>query len=284
MKPSTAQDSASLWMWTTAQLRASGMNKHDIARAVGSGALIRARQGRYVRRDAHPDAVVAAAISARLTCVSLLTKHGVFVKRSPDGVHVHLPRSASRTVAPPGGALHWRPLLRAAPSEICAVGVLDALIHASDCLGDGDYVAAVDSALHLRLIGPEDLTVLFTSIAPRKRLLRRHVDGRAESGPETIVRLLAAELGFTVEVQKRISGVGRVDLLLDGWLVVECDSKAFHSSWEQQREDRRRDQELARRGYAIYRALAEDVLFHLERVEAALRGLRSRGRRPAGRA
>jgi hypothetical protein len=252
-------------MWTTAQLRASGMNKHDIARAVGSGALIRARQGRYVRRDAHPDAMIAAAISARLTCVSLLTKHGVFVKRSPDGVHVHVPRSASRTSAPPGGALHWRPLVRAAPSEICAVEVLDALIHASECLGDGDFVAAVDSALHLRLIEPEDLTVVFTSIAPRKRLLRRHVDGRAESGPETIVRLLAAELGFTVEVQKRISG-------------VECDSKAFHSSWEEQREDRRRDQELARRGYAIYRALAEDILFHPERVEAALRGLRSRGR------
>ncbi|WP_345750754.1 endonuclease domain-containing protein [Microbacterium rhizophilus] len=284
MKPMTAGESAQLRMWTTAQLRAAGMSKHDLARAVGTGALIRARPGRYVSGEAHPDVRIAAALSARLTCVSLLAKRGVFVRDAPTGVHAHVPRTASRTRSPAKGVLHWRPLVMAAPKELCAVSVLDALIHACECLDDVAFVAAVDSALHLGLIGRSELVTLFGAIAPRKRLLRRLVDGRSESGTETIVRLLAIELGFSVEVQKRIDGVGRVDLLLDGWLVVECDSKAHHSSWEEQRADRRRDQELAKRGYATYRALAEDILFHLERVAAALRGYREGGRAQAARA
>ncbi|MFL0412103.1 endonuclease domain-containing protein [Microbacterium paludicola] len=269
----------SLWMWTTAQLRASGMSKHSIAAAVSAGALVRARRGRYVRRDADDDACVAAAISARLTCVTLLSKYGVFVREQPEGVHAHVPRSASRTAVPGEGVLHWRPLSTEAPAEFCAVSVLDALIHASECVDDVDFVAAVDSALHLQLLTRRDLDRLFSAVRPAKRLLRRLVNGRAESGTETIVRLLAIRLGFRVEVQKYIDGVGRVDLLLDGWLVVECDSKAHHSSWDEQREDRRRDQELAKRGYASYRALAEDILFHLDRVEAALRGYLLVGRK-----
>lgn len=274
----TADEAAQMWMWTTRQLRASGMSRHDIARAVALGSLVRARQGVYVRRDAHPDVVAAATISARLTCVSLLSRRNVFVRESPAGVHVHVPRTASRVASPDGGAVHWRPLLVPAEKELCAVSVLDALVHASECLDDGDFVAAVDSALYLRLIGPRELDRLFSTISPRKRLLRRHVDGRAESGPETLVRLMARELGFEVEIQVQIDGVGRVDLLLDGWLVIECDSKAHHSSWEAQREDRRRDQTLAELGYGRLRVIAEDILFHPERVGAALSGLRSQSR------
>lgn len=67
--------------------------------------------------------------------------------------------------------------------------------------------------------------------------------------------------------------IGRVDLVVDGWLVVECDSKAFHSSWDQQREDRRRDQALAALGYVVYRPIAEDILYHPDLVIAALKGL-----------
>ncbi len=260
------------------------MSKHDIARAVGDGGLIRVRPGRYVRRDAHPDVAIAAALSGRLTCVSLLARRGVFVREAPDGVHVHVPRTASRTAAPDGGALHWRTLIAPAPTQLCAVSTLDALVHACGCLEDVDFVAAVDSALHLGLIRQTDLARLFGAVPARKKVLRRLVDGRAESGTETIVRLLAIRLGFRVEVQKWIPGVGRVDLLLDGWLVVECDSKAHHASWEAQREDRRRDQALAARGYGTYRALAEDALFHLERIQSALHGYRALGRMQAARA
>jgi very-short-patch-repair endonuclease len=35
--------------------------------------------------------------------------------------------------------------------------------------------------------------------------------------------------------------VGRVDFLVEGWLIIECDSKAHHEGWDKQRRDRRRD-------------------------------------------
>ena len=41
-------------------------------------------------------------------------------------------------------------------------------------------------------------------------------------------------LGCDIALQVEFDGVGRVDLVLDGWLVVECDSKQFHASWEAQ--------------------------------------------------
>lgn len=74
--------------------------------------------------------------------------------------------------------------------------------------------------------------------------------------------------------------VGHVDLLVDGWLVVECDSREFHSSWEQQRKDYRRDRALAALGYSVLRLTAEDVLYHPELVVAGLRGLIERYRAP----
>ena len=94
------------------------------------------------------------------------------------------------------------------------------------------------------------------------------------------MRLILVKLGCRVEVQVRIDGVGRVDLLVDGWLVVECDSKQFHSEWAQQRTDYRRDMALAVRGYFRIRFLAEDIFYRPETVIAALRGVLRSVRRP----
>lgn len=81
------------------------------------------------------------------------------------------------------------------------------------------------------------------------------------------------------EIQARVRGVGRVDFLVNGWLLVECDSRAFHSDWLQHREDRRRDRAAAEAGYATFRVMAEDILYRPEAVTAALRGLLSPRRR-----
>ena len=70
-----------------------------------------------------------------------------------------------------------------------------------------------------------------------------------------------------------ISGVGRVDFVVDGFLIIECDSRQFHEGWEKQRADRRRDLAAAARGYFTLRVLAEDLLHPPEAVEEAVRGL-----------
>lgn len=134
------------------------------------------------------------------------------------------------------------------------------------------------------VVHTDDLDELFAALPRRYRRLRGLVDARAESGPETLMRLMARGLGCRVEVQVQITGVGRVDLLIDGWLIVECDSRAFHSTWEAQLEDRRRDLAAAALGFCILRFVAEDIMWRPEAVLAALRGMvfSARSARKAG--
>ncbi len=79
-------------------------------------------------------------------------------------------------------------------------------------------------------------------------------------------------LGRAVELQVEFRDVGFVDLVVDGWLVIECDSRSFHSDWKDRLKDYRRDLALAQQGYCVLRLTAEDILYSPENVLAAIRG------------
>lgn len=275
----TTPDGIAHPLWRTADLSAEGLGRRAIACAVAAGVLRRVRKGIYLRADATDEVVAAAVAGGLVTCVSALTALGVFVLAS-NRVHIHFARSArKRAVARRSAHWHWTPLLRTPHPRATMVEIVDALVHATNCQTPRAAVASLDSALHLGLITEDDLDEVFSRVVPRKRGLRRFVDGRAESGPETIVRMIALMLGFSVDVQVVVRGVGRVDLVLDGWLVVECDSEAFHSGWGSQKRDRRRDAALAARGMVSYRPIAEDIMYDPDAVIDALRGLREGRRR-----
>ncbi|WP_345803331.1 hypothetical protein AAIB33_09690 [Microbacterium sp. AZCO] len=262
-------------LFTTADLRRFGWTKRDLAGAVASGSLTTVRRGVFLCAGASDEIVAAVKEGGRLACVSVLQPLGVFVlKRSKTHVHFergtwkHTPRKRTQI-------WHWRPLQRSPHPRATCVGLIDALAQATTCQSPRAAVATLDSALNLGLISLEDLDEIFARVPARRRVLRGLVDGRAESGPETFVRLMALALGFEVQLQVQIDGVGRVDLVLDGWLVVECDGEKFHSGWASQKADRRRDLALAARGLTSIRPIAEDILFHPEDVMDALRGLRA---------
>lgn len=138
---------------------------------------------------------------------------------------------------------------------------VDALAQACRCQEPRSAVATLDSALHLGIIDEASLDAVFRRLPRRFGHLRRLLDGRAESGAESLIRLVLRTLGCTIEAQVPIAGVGRVDFVVDGWLIVECDSRAHHEGWDQQRRDRRRDLAAAAQGYTTVRPLAEDI-FH----------------------
>lgn len=140
-------------------------------------------------------------------------------------------------------------------------------------------VATLDSSLRLGVIGEHELGELFRRLPRRYRILRRLIDARAESGPESLVRLMLRRLGCRFDLQVRIAGVGRVDLLVADWLIIECDSEARHGTWEDRKRDLRRDQEAAKLGYVTYYPIAEDVMWHPDDVFAALKGLLARNPR-----
>lgn len=258
--------------WSRAELTGKGWTSRRITAAVRSGRLVRARENVYLAADVDADCADACRIGGRLTCVSELARWGVFALDAA-ALHVEVPatssrlRTTTRTVR-----VHWS---RRAEDGWACVDIVEALVQAVTCQPVRAAVATLDSALHLGLIGDEELDEVFAALPRRLRVLRRHLDRRAESGAESMMRLILRRMGCRVESQRKIPGVGRVDFLVDGWLIVECDSEAHHSGWEQQKKDRRRDQAAAARGFVTYRALAEDIFWHPEAAMAAIRGLRA---------
>jgi len=236
-----------------------GLTRSDLAQLVAQGRLIRLRRGRYAPGDTAADLVRAGRAGGRLDCTSLLSAIGVFVHDRDGDLHVQFEMGASR-LPPRAGSVtaHWR--RSRAGREQLAADLVEALAQACRCQGVRAAIATLDSAWHHGLVDEEAIATVFDRLPRRYRRLRGLLDRRAESGPETLMRLMLRGLGCDVQVQVTIDGVGRVDLLFDGWLIVECDSRAHHRGWAAQKRDRRRDLAAAALGYTTVRPIAEDIL------------------------
>ena len=256
------------------------MTPWQLRRAVSAGVVARVRRDRYVivansaAGDAEgvmtEDVDDAVRIGGRVTCVTLLASCGVFVRES-DALHVHVARNAARLGSRDlrRVRLHWGALREAAPTRH-AVSLVDAVRCAVRCQSPRDAIATLDSVMNKRLMTRDEIGTLFATLPARFAVLLSLLDERAEAGTETIVRLMLRQLGAQVDLQMRIRDVGRVDLVVDGWLIVECDSKQFHEDWDSQRADRRRDVAALRQGYVTLRLLAEDILYRPDEVRRVL--------------
>lgn len=112
---------------------------------------------------------------------------------------------------------------------------------------------------------------------PGSGKLRRavaHADALAGSPLESRARLLVDLVAADVQTQVYIEGVGRVDILLDGWLVVEPDGFEFHRDRADYRNDRRRGNLLVVGRYTLLRYSWEDVFVYphamLAQIETVL--------------
>ena len=72
--------------------------------------------------------------------------------------------------------------------------------------------------------------------------------------------LEAAGLSFEDGVE--IEGVGEVDLVVEGWVVVELDGYTYHCDEYQFGLDRWRDRRLVARGFLPLRFTRKDVYAH----------------------
>lgn len=250
-------------------LTRQGLTRRHIAQCVRDGSLLRVRRDRYVPATTPPDVIRAARLGGRVDCVTLLSMLGVFVLGHRE-LHIQVTVGASRLPPrPPGVKRHWRETK--AGREDLHADLIEALTQSCRCQEPRAAVATLDSAWHLGLIGEDDLAEIFGRLPVRFRGLRRLLDQRSESGPETFMRLMLRMMGCRIEVQPVVRGVGRVDFIVDGWLIIECDSEAHHSGWDAQKRDRRRDLRAAALGYTTIRPIAEDILYHRDEVFASIR-------------
>ena len=122
---------------------------------------------------------------------------------------------------------------------------------------------ALDAALHDERVTAEQIRNLLRGPGSARALARLdRASDRARSPLETLARLdlEAAGLGFEVGVE--IEGVGEVDLVVEGWVVVELDGYTYHCDEYQFGLDRWRDRRLVARGFLPLRFTRKDVYAH----------------------
>ncbi|GAB3631737.1 hypothetical protein GCM10027421_10900 [Microbacterium shaanxiense] len=246
-------------VFTRAELMEAGFSGRDITAAVRSGALVRLRRDRYARPTIDDDVAEAVRIGGHVSCLSLLRSIGIFVLAS-TGIHVQITPGTSRIRRPKleSTSLHWKATRECETHH--AAHLQDALRQAIRCQTPRAGLATIDSVLHHKLMTRREVESVFTTLPARFSVLLSLIDPSAASGPETFVRLILRSLGLRYETQVHLAGVGYVDFLVEGWLIIECDSRQWHEGWDKQVEDRRRDLAAAKLGHVTIRPLATEVL------------------------
>ncbi|WP_257210552.1 hypothetical protein [Actinomyces ruminis] len=212
-----------------------------------------------------PRIVKCRQFRARLTCASAAEVLGYPMWSKPDSLHLAIPRnrgvrsSAHRDLT--DVVLHRKH--RVTPMTVDDYPVVDpteVVACCLECLDELDAVCVADAALNRGDTSVEAVAELLTGryqAEARKRLER--TDPAARSPLETRTRLALGDLGLSMETGAAIEDVGEVDMLVEGWLIVETDGWEFHSSNEQFALDRRRDQAALAHGYVPVRLTGQDV-------------------------
>jgi very-short-patch-repair endonuclease len=242
-------------------LLALGHTARRLTAAVMTGELFVPRRGWVAASNASPNAVRAVALGGRLGGASALSARGIWLD-DDAGLVVSCSETASRLPRlRPGETRIW-PIRRFERTSDTPwmESVCDALVQYAAVATPDGMIATLDSALHLRLLTNRELLILLDALPQRVRPRHTDLDGRSMSGTESHTRVELRRAGYRVEVQVKIAGVGVVDLLVDKWHIVECDSRQFHDGEKDQENDRRRDGAAALLGYATARFTYSQVM------------------------
>ncbi|BCW73210.1 DUF559 domain-containing protein [Arthrobacter sp. NicSoilB8] len=253
-----------------------GVDDAALRRAVRSGAVQQPCRGLYRLPTAAPDYVALLQHRQLLTCVSAAPFYGLWSLEQTGLRHVYHRRGEAAGAESGHGGLLFAPHPH---RPVAALG--DVLIHALRCLPFRESLVMVECA-----VGRGDMTVDFLrrrlpgARNGRAREVLEWVDRGAESLLETLARTFFRQAGIRVETQVHIDGVGYVDLLLEGKLIVELDGR-HHGDWAQVKKDQRRNNRSVVQGYAVLRYYYADVVHDpaamVAEVQAVLAGVNSPG-------
>ncbi|MCC9204498.1 endonuclease domain-containing protein [Arthrobacter sp. zg-Y769] len=234
-------------------LTANGFPRWTVNQALRTGIVRRVARGTFALPQADARLVQAARSQASLTCVSAAEVLGWWLLTPPETVHVRC--DAARTI--PGTVVHRGQ--RSAHRLI--VPPWQILRDAFRCLPRLDALVMAESAVVTNAVGLQSLQKEFSGQQDwQVRALLGTIRRTTASPLEVCARFHLLNAGLRIETEVALPGIGRVDLLVDGWLIIEIDGFAFHSSREQYRGDRRRWNAAAAGGWVTLRITAELVL------------------------
>ncbi len=271
-------------------LRRFGVTDAAIRAAESSGALSRPRARWFASRSADRDQLRAIAAGGRIGCLSALRRLGIW-SGADDALHLSVPRSTPRVIRNPPvesseNAGVWHPIvpearrngrsvrlaadgpvrvhytheLQPAAARDWVVSPMTALATALRCLPAEHASAAIDSALHERVLSRRDLDEVLAALPSTARVLVDEFTGIPESGVESLfIRRLAAA-GYRIEAQVEVAGVGRVDGSINGCVLFEIDGRAYHSGAQQFYGDRDRTLVSQSFGVPVVRPSARHVI------------------------
>ena len=256
----------------TGQLLAAGCSRADIAK-LANGGVRRLRRGVFALPECPPDLVAAMRHNARVTCASAAGHYGLWL-RDPPGRH-HLACNHGHGE----GFIRHRTVRFEGHPSLPLAAVEDVVLHAMTCLAPPASTAIATSAMRLHGV-PLDLLkdqLRGNRSGPALKALHQ-LDLRAESIVEVDAQHLFTANGIGYDTQVALRGIGRVDFLIEGFLIVEVDGFAFHSSREAMRRDLGRNNASALAGFAVLRYMPEHIWFEPERVVAEIRAVLGRPR------
>lgn len=201
----------------------------------------------------------------------------------PDRVHLDLPLIASAGAPAPHldrrgvyiRRCRLRPCVRTDWEGLPVVSAPQLVRELAEDLSLIDLVVAIDSALHLGQLTSADLVGCVRRRRRGCRVLSRAmtlVDGRCESGYETLLRLIHLLSGLNdIEPQHLLTDpagrpIARADLWLRGTRRLHEYDGADHLTSRQQHKDRRRDNDLARHHYDRRGYTRPDITLHAGRI------------------
>jgi very-short-patch-repair endonuclease len=277
---------------TRTQLEQRGYTGWQLTAAVRAGAIRRIRRGWYCVPSVTFEQLVAVRVGGRLSHASAAKAYGLWHGTDPR-VHItvtkHAARLRTRTTADYVRPdlfdqeidIHWT-----APGRVDKTSHHTWIVSVEDCLrgvvatcDTETAIACLDTAISAGAVTQASIQRIFGSESATAQNVAARAKPGSDSGVESIVRQRCENNGIRVEQQVAVSGVGRVDMALNGIVYLEVDGFAYHSDPERFENDRRRSAILTARGLThlrfSYKQVTEDWPFVAQMIADTLSQFRT---------
>ena len=248
-------------------LQTLGFTRRALSRCVQRGEIERLRDGVFAVGPLRDEIRAATAHGGALTCTSVLRMLGVWILDTDDAPHVWL--GSDRHAHPHDGCSCVSHYYRGRP-PLGRADVETALIHFRRCGGDEAFFSAFESAWRKGLLTRGARSRIRSGLPASSRWLVDIARSDADSGLESLLRLRLHMLGLRLECQVAITGVGRVDFVVDGRLILEADGRENHDGESMRHKDLVRDAAASRLGYETLRFDYAQIVHDWPTVQAAV--------------